>query len=161
MEGEVIGQKKLKNCKCLFRTKYQPGTLTAIALDQEGKELSRHSLKTGGRDTVLTALPEKRALRANGQDLCFLPIEFTDKEGVLQPYKEQTVEVFVEGAVSLQGFGSAAVKTEESYLGNRFRSCRGRCLAVLRAGTEPGRAKVTVKSSGVESVAVELEVRDA
>ena len=161
LEGEVIGQKRIKNQKCLFRTKYRPGTLTAIALDQEGKEISRHSLKTGGRDTVLTAQPEKWVLRANGQDLCFLPIEFTDKEGTLQPYREQTVEVSVEGAATLQGFGSAAVKTEESYLGSRFRAFRGRCLAVLRAGTEPGRARVTVKSSGVEPVVVEVEVRDA
>lgn len=159
LNGQTVGQKKLKNYRCLFNVTYQPGTLTAVAIDERNRELSRHSLTTAGMETVLRAIPEKKTLCANGQDLCFVPIEFTDTNGNIKPYIEQDVVVSVEGTAVLQGFGSALCKTDESYLGTHFHSFRGRCLAVLRAGTEKGTAKVTVTSTGVSPMAVEIEVR--
>lgn len=156
--GFVVGKKKLKNYKCLFHTTYEQGTLTAIALDAQGKELSRHSLKSADTKTVLTAKPEKEGLRANGQDLCFLPIAFTDESGEVKPYLEMPVQVKVEGPVTLQGLGSAQVKTDESYLTDHHFTFRGRALAVLRAGTQAGKAKVTVTAMGTEPMIIELEV---
>lgn len=159
LNGQVIGQKKLKDYRCLFKVSYQPGTLTVIATDQYGRELSRHSLTTAGSETVLRAIPEKSTLRANGQDLCFLPIEFTDRNGNIKPYIEQDVEISVEGAAVLQGVGSALCKTNESYLGTHFHSYGGRCLAVLRTGTKMGTAKAVVTSAGMSPVTVEIEVQ--
>ena len=159
LNGKEIGTKPVKKYKALFKVAYQPGTLTAEALDEQGNVISSHSLTTAGTETVLTVKPEKQVLRANDQDLCYLPIEFTDKAGNLKPYIEQRVEVRVDGAVQLAGFGSALCKTDEVFDRNYHNSYRGRVLAVLRAGNTPGRATVTVKSPGVEPVTVEVEVK--
>ena len=159
LNGKTIGVKKLKAYKCKFKTRYHPGTLTAVALDGNGEELSRQTLSTARAETVLSAVPEKRMLCADGQDLCFIPIEFTDSNGTLKPYIEQIIEITVEGAAVLQGFGSAAIKTDESYLTNRHRSFRGRCLAVLRAGTAEGTATVTIRSRNMKPVEIIIAVQ--
>ena len=158
LNGRELGIKNLKNFKAIFRTSYARGTLTAEALDDGGKVLSTFSLSSGDRDIHLRAVPEKPVLKANGTDLCYLPIEFVDGTGRLLPAAEQPVEVLAEGAVSLLGMGSALYKTDESFRQNHYRTYRGRVLAVLKAGYKSGEATVTIKSAGVEPVTIHLEV---
>ena len=159
LNGMDIGTKPVKKYKAIFKLPYQPGTLTAEALDDKGNVISSHSLTTASAVTVLTVRPEKTVLRANNQDLCYLPSEFTDLKGNLKPYIEQRIEITVDGAVTLAGFGSALCKTDEVFNKNYHNSYRGRALAVLRAGDVPGKATITVKSEGIEPVTVEVEVK--
>lgn len=159
LNGTEIATKPVTKYKAYFKLPYQPGTLTAETLDEQGMVISSHSLTTADEETVLTAKPEKKVLRANNQDLCYLPIEFTDKAGNLKPYIEQRVEITMDGAATLAGFGSALCKTDEVFDKNYHNSYRGRCLAVLRAGSIPGTATVTIRSTGMEPVTIEVEVQ--
>lgn len=159
LNGEEIDTKPVNKFKSLFKVLYMPGTLTAEALDEKGNILSSHNLFSAGKETILTVKPEKKKLHANGQALCYLPVEFTDRDGNLKPYIEQRVEITVNGAATLAGLGSALCKTDEVFNKNYHNSYRGRVLAVLRAGTTPGEVKVTIKSSGVEPVTIKLEVQ--
>lgn len=158
LNGRELGTKKLKNFKAVFRTSYAPGALAVEALDESGKVLSTFSLSSGNREIHIRAVPEKPVLKANGTDLCYLPVEFTDGTGKLLPAIEQQVELTVEGAVSLIGFGSALYNTNESFRQNHYRTYRGRVLAVLKAENKPGKAAVTIKSAGMEPVTIHLEV---
>lgn len=159
LNGKTIEQKKLNKYKTLFNVPYENGTITAVALDKSGREVSRYSLRSGGAETKLTAIPDKKNLKADGQSLCFIPIEFTDTNGNLKPYMEQSVTVKVEGAATLQGLGSALCKTDESYLCDTFNTFRGRALAVVRAGNESGKVNITISSEGVPPVNIKLEVQ--
>lgn len=158
LNGKEIGTKALKDFKAIFRTRYQPGTLTAEALDADGAVLSSSSLSSGTGTMRLRVVPEKRTLRANGTDLCYLPIEFVDEEGKLLPAAEQRVHVEATGAVTLIGFGSALYKTDEKFDQPYHDTYRSRALAVLKAGNVPGSAVITVRSTGVEPVTILLEV---
>ncbi|MCM1194160.1 MAG: DUF4982 domain-containing protein [Acetatifactor muris] len=158
LNGREIGTKPIKKYKTIFKTAYAPGTLTAVALDGSGREISRHSLCTGGKEIKLSVKPDKMVLKADGQSLCYLPIEFTDENGELIPYIEQPVTVKVEGAAMLQGLGSALCKTDERYVSNTFDSYRGRLLAVVRAGVDAGDVTVTVTSKDMKPVKIELTV---
>lgn len=159
LNGKEIGTKPVKKYKAIFKTVYTPGTLTAVAFNEGGREISRHSLRTGGREVKLSATPSKTVLSADGQSFCYLPIEFTDENGELLPYIERPVTVKVEGAAKLQGLGSALCKTDERYVGDIFNSYRGRLLAVVRAGTGAGAATVTVTSGEMRPVTIKMDVR--
>ncbi|MCM1578488.1 MAG: glycoside hydrolase family 2 protein [Ruminococcus sp.] len=69
LNGREIGTKPVKKYKTIFKTSYAPGTLTAIALDKNGNEISRHSLNSGTKNIKLSAVPDKRILKADGQSL--------------------------------------------------------------------------------------------
>lgn len=158
LNGDIVGCRKLKKFRAIFHLPYTPGTLTAEALDADGTVLSEFSLHSGGNKTKISAIPEKKTLRANGTDLCYLQIEFTDENGLLKPAVEQRVELDVQGSVTPAGFGSALYKTDEVFDKPVHKSYRGRCLAVLQAKNTPGTATVTVRSEGVEPVVITLEV---
>jgi beta-galactosidase len=160
LDNKIIGIKKLKEFKALFHVRYMPGKLMAIALDENGKEISRSTLITGSNKTILTVKVSKTIMKANNQDLCFAEIEFTDEYGVLKPYIEQRVELEINGqSVVLQGFGSALCKTDEVFDKTYHNSYRGRVLAVFRATDKKGATEVTIKSKGVLSVKLNLEVK--
>ena len=161
LNGKKIGEKRVKNFKALFNVRYAPGTLVAVALDENGREVGRSELRTGSRETFLRVRTDKTALRANGEDLCFAEIEFADSHGQRKPYIEQPVELTLSGGgAELLGFGSALNKTNEGFLTRWHNSYRGRALAVFRAGYTTGKIQVTVTSAGVVSQTFEIEVKD-
>ena len=65
----------------------------------------------------------------------------------------------IDGPATLQALGSAATQTDENYLNDTHTTWLGRALAVVRAGTEPGRVCVTVTAAGYEPQCVELAVQ--
>lgn len=132
----------MKEYKAIFRLPYAPGTLEAQALDAFGKIVSRHSLTTGGGETVLSVRPEKTRVRAG--EIFYVPVEFTDSQGALKPFVKRRVELAAENA-RLLGFGSALYQTDEVFDKSYHYTYRGRALAVLRTGA-PGRAAITAQS---------------
>ena len=142
--GSLIGKKKVKNMRCKFSLKYQPGSIKARAMDAGGREIASATLCSGKAQPRLTVIPEPM------QELTYLPITFTDEDGILLPYIEQKVTVETDGP-ELLGMGSALCKTNESYLSSAFTSYRGRLLAVVR-----GHGTVTIASKDVETIKVEV-----
>lgn len=142
--GSLIGKKKVKNMRCKFSLKYQPGSIKARAMDAGGREIASATLCSGKAQPRLTVIPEPM------QELTYLPITFTDEDGILLPYIEQKVTVETDGP-ELLGLGSALCKTNESYLSSAFTSYRGRLLAVVR-----GHGTVTIASKDVETIKVEV-----
>lgn len=158
LNGKEIATKAVNKYKAMFQTTYTPGTLTAEALDESGAVIATYSLYTGGTETKLTVIPEKTVLHANGTELCYIPIAFTDENGLLKPDVEQKVELSVSEEATLLGFGSALCKTDEIFDKTYHNTYRGRALAVLKVGNKKGTIKLKVKSIGVSPVEIEMGV---
>ena len=157
LNDKVVGNKKLKKYKALFKLKYREGTLTAIAYDKNGKELTRHSLSSGKEIIGLKAVPEKTVLKAGSDELLYLPIEFCDNKGNIVPYLEKKITITTEG-LTLLGFGSSLCKTNESYLDNVHTTHRGRALAVFKATERKKSAKIFISAVGYMPITVDIEV---
>ncbi len=160
LDGKKIKIKKVKDYRASFKLKYAPGVLTAIALDKNKFEISRTTLKTGSADTYLRAIPSKKVLKANTNDLSFVEIEFVDNNGNLKPVFEQQVKIDInDEAIKLIGFGSGLCKTDEVFDKKYHDSYRGRCLACFKATNIAGKAKITISSKGVKPIKLTLECK--
>ena len=158
--GRSLGKRRLKKLKALFKTRYTPGTLEAIAYDAQGKEYTRSSLRSAGESTRLNVSVEHSQLQPNGKDLSFLTIEITDDQGIVKMLEDRLVSVTVEGAGTLQGFGSARPFTQESFTDGEHFTYYGRAFAVVRTGLEVGVVKVTIAADGCETQTLFLEIKD-
>lgn len=160
LNGKCIGKKKLKKNKAIFKTTYQPGTLTAKVYRADKTLWGEDALTTAGNETRLSVQAEKTVLCADGQDLCYLNISLTDAKGKLKPAKDADIQVQVEGdCVTLAGLGSARTRTAETFDADHHLTHFGRAQAILRAATTMGMAKVTVRCEGCEPVTAVLEVK--
>ncbi len=156
--GRRIGKKRIRQFRAVFQTRYAPGILEAAALDRDGRELSRTQLRTAGDETVLSVSADKTRLRANGQDLCFLSIALTDREGICKPAADVCIRVAVRGPGRLQGLGSARCKTDEVFDQDTHETYLGRALAVIRAGYRPGEICVTLSADGMAERTIAIAV---
>ena len=158
-DGKSLGKKRLKEFVARFDTIYRPGSLEAISFDAGGKELGRSILRTASEETVLTITPETTVLKANGEDLAYIVVNVTDKEGIVKLLDGKTIHVKVEGAGTLQAVGSGNPRTTEDYTGTLFTTYHGRMIAIVRSGFEKGGIKVSFSADGMESKEITLETR--
>ena len=158
VNGTSLGRKRTEDYSARYFCRYQRGEVTAAGSDEDGRELYLSSLKSAGEETRLDVRPEREVLYANGRDLCFIPIAVTDAAGIVKAYPEHTIRVCVTGAGSLAALGSAAFKTAESYVDDTHTTFMGKCLAVVRSGTEAGEIVVCVSCDGAEGAAFSIRV---
>ncbi len=162
VNGESIGRKKVTTDRPLphsvrFDTVYSPGSVVAISY-QDGKELSRDTLKTTGVPSGIKLLPERFKALADGHDLICVEIEIVDNEGNVVPDAEAALKAKVDGACVLAGFGSANPITEEDYTDTSTVTYRGRAMAILRAGYEAGSCCLKVEAEDLGAAEEEFEI---
>lgn len=157
INGKSAGKKPLKKCEAQFKVIYEPGTLEAVSYDSSGHELARDRIKTAGKYTKISAVPERTVLENGCEDLSYINVAITDSEGIIKPVARK-VCVKVEGAGTLQAVGSGAPSTEEIYTGSSFTTYNGRMIAIIRSGEESGTITVTLSAEGLEDVVLQLVV---
>ena len=127
VNGKSLGKKKIKECKAIFKTKYAPGTLTAVAYGADGRELGRSSLSSATGKPHICLTPEE-----GGSDIVYIPVEIVGENGVVESNADRRLRVTVTGG-ELLAFGSANPCTEEQYHTGTFTTYYGRALAIVRA----------------------------
>ncbi len=131
VNGKRVGRKKFKkNCRFDFMTRYRGGELTAVALDKNGNELSRGSLRTAGDETVISVLPEKPTAKAG--EVCFVGLRYTDCNGTIKPLERGRIKVDVEGG-ELLALGHACPYNADGYVSDTTDTYYGAAMAVVRS----------------------------
>ena len=154
LNGKSLGKKKIKDCKAIFKTKYAPGTLTAVAYDAGGQELSRNELKSASGSIRLVAEPEETAVKAG--NIVYIPISLVGQNGVLERNADCKLTAAVENG-ELLAFGSANPRTEERYDSGNFTTYYGCAMAIVRAG-QAGTVTLSVKNENQTAMAA-IEVK--
>lgn len=151
---QPVGEQKA--CIARFQLDYAPGLLEAVAY-RDGEEVARESLTSADEDSIrLFAAADRTTLGADGQDLAFIEIALRDASGVVAPAAAAKVTVRVEGPGVLQGLGTDAFASENSYAADSCETFLGRALAVVRP---TGAGNITVRISGADDQLVELDLR--
>lgn len=146
LNGKSQGKKTPKKYIASYQLPYVAGELKAVSYDAVGKVLGEDILISAEKETVLRIAPETEQLRADRQSLMYVAIELCDKNGIVQSAEDQQITVSVSGAAELVGLCSSECFTEESYVGNSFKSHYGRVLAVLRATGDAGDVQIHARS---------------
>lgn len=141
-----------------FETNYRPGRLEAVCY-RNGEEDGRDELVTSDETVEICVETDRTVLLADGADLSYIMISLKDKEGNLNLQAKKEVTVSVEGAGTLQGFGSANPETENTYDNTIWETYEGYLLAVVRAGEESGEIKVSFTAEGCKEQEVILKVQ--
>lgn len=152
LNGKSLGRKKIKECKAMFKTKYAPGTLTAVSYSADGRELARHELTSATGKTTIAVKPEVTVAKAG--KVVYVPVELVGENGIVESNADIKLNVTVTGG-ELLGFGSANPCHEEQYHTGSFTTYYGRALAVVRV-TGDTTIKVT---DGKRSASAQISVK--
>ena len=155
LNGKCLGEKKIKQCKATYKTKYAPGTLEAIVYDDSGNECGRTALASVTGKPVIRILPEETRVKPG--DICYFDIALADEDGNVECNADERLTCKVEGG-KLLAFGSANPRTEDDYLSGSFTTHYGRAQAIVKAGNT-GVVSITVSGTTLESKTLEIMVQ--
>ncbi len=157
LDGRSLGRRPAgpdHRYRAVFEVEYAPGQLEAAAI-RDGTAAERTVLRTAGADRRLALTAERPDIAIDGRDLAFVAVELV-ADGIRATDADVEVELQIDGPGALQGFGSAAFATEESFADARHRLHDGRALAVIRP-TAAGLITVTASAFGFAAISVELD----
>jgi beta-galactosidase len=160
LNGKSLGRKPAGHehrNKVTFDLTYEPGTLEAVSY-VGGEIISKDEVTSAGKPAGVRITSDKKELSADGQSLAYAVVEVVDAEGRYVPTVELKSTAHVEGAATLAAFGTGRSQTTENYTTGEFTSYRGRLLAIVRAGYEPGSSVLTVEVEGLGVVSIEIPV---
>ncbi|MFL9484339.1 glycoside hydrolase family 2 TIM barrel-domain containing protein [Chitinophagaceae bacterium LWZ2-11] len=159
LNDKLIGEKSPSEdqaFKAIFPVPYTAGVLKAVGVEN-GAEVESKSLQTAGDAEKIKLTADRNELIANGQDLSFITIEITDKDGRLQPNAFSRLHFNVEGAGVIAGVANADMTDCDSYVANTRKAWHGRALVVIKSNHNAGAIKLTVTSDGLEKNSINIK----
>jgi len=129
--------------KATFTLPYSTGQLKAVGVEN-GKEMESTILQTAGDAAKIKLTADRKEILANGQDLSYVTIEITDKDGVIQPNAANRLQFKIDGPGVIAGVDNANIKDTDPYVGNTRKAWKGRALVVIKSTHDVGEIKLTV-----------------
>ncbi|MCR4616996.1 MAG: DUF4982 domain-containing protein [Lachnospiraceae bacterium] len=131
-----------------YKAIYEPGEITAVCYDENGKELdrcSRHSFKDTAKLVLKQYAPDEK-LYAGAGDMAFVEVSAVDKDGYPVENACDMVNVSVSGAGFIAGLDNGDSTDTDEYKGNHKRLFAGKMLIMIGIGEEKGEVIVNVSS---------------
>lgn len=135
---------------------YEPGTLKAIAYDENDNILATDTQTSFGDASKVTVQPNKEHLLANGEDLLFVEINTVDKDNHFVANSRSRVHVSVTGAGRLIGLDNGDSTDFESYKGTSRKLFSGRLIAIIASKQESGTVHIEVTSPSLEMATLDI-----
>lgn len=152
LNDKLIGEQatiREQQFKAAFSIPYSQGLLKAVGVEND-KEVESAILQTAGDAAKIKLTADRKEILANGQDLSYITIEITDKDGIFQPNAANRLDFKIEGPGVIAGVDNADIKDTEQYVGNTRKAWHGRALVVIKSNHQAGEIKLSVTSNGLE-----------
>ncbi len=134
-----------------WKVAYQPGTLEAVARDDQGKEIARDKIVTAGQPAGVRLVKEEHAIAADGKDLTYIYYEIVDRDGNVVPTANNLVRFQLHGQGQLVGVDNGEQASRERYKeqadGSWIRKAfNGKGVAIVKSTDQAGKFTLTAHS---------------
>ncbi|MBR3451801.1 MAG: DUF4982 domain-containing protein [Muribaculaceae bacterium] len=132
---------------------YQPGELKVVVYDAQGNKAGQQVIKTAGKPKRLLLEPERKTIKADGNDLAYVTVSLVDKNGTLCPDAANKLEFTVTGAGTYKAACNGDATSLEPFTQPQMSLFHGQLVVVCQAGKQPGVMTLTVKdpATGMKS----------
>jgi beta-galactosidase len=159
LNDKLIGEKPTtaeQEHKAEFAVSYSPGQLKAVGVDND-KEMESTILQTSGDAAKIKLTADRKEITADGQDLCYVTVELTDKDGILQPNAANRLIFNIEGAGTIAGVANADMKDTDSYVGDTHKAWHGQAQVVIKSTHSASDIKLTVSSPDLSEAVLNIK----
>ena len=126
---------------------YQPGELKVVVYDENGNKAGQEIVRTAGKPKRLVLEPERKTIKANGNDLAYITVSLVDKNGTLCPDAANRLQFSVTGAGTYKAACNGDATSLEPFTEPQMSLFHGQLVVVCQASKTPGVMTLTVKDS--------------
>ena len=135
---------------------YKPGTLTAIARDENGKEIARDSVTTAGEPARVRLTKEEHVITADGKDLSYIHYEIVDEDGNVVPTANNLVHFNLHGQGQIVGVDNGEQASRERYKAQKDgtwqrKAFNGKGVVIVKSTEKEGKFTLYTDSAGLAS----------
>jgi len=159
LNNKLIGEKETardQQFKATFSIPYSAGLLKAVGVDND-KEVESTTLQTSGDAAKIKLTADRKEILSNGQDLSYITVDITDKDGIIQPNAANRLQFKIDGPGVIAGVDNANNKDTDPYVGNSRKAWKGRALVVIKSTHDADDIKLTVTSPNLEETVVNIK----
>jgi len=159
LNNKLIGEQPTtveQQYKATFSIPYSPGLIKAVGVEND-QEMETTMLQTSGEAAKIKLTADRKKILANGQDLSFVTIEITDKNGIVQPNAANRLQFKIDGPGTIAGVDNADIKDTDPYVGNSRKAWKGKVLVVIKSAHDAGNVKLTVSSPMLEETSINIK----
>lgn len=159
LNGQSLGRKKKGQFEYRIRwddVKYQAGELKVVAY-KNGKFWAVETIKTTDKAAKLMATVDRSKIKSDGEDLAFITIKITDKNGLIVPDANHKISFSIEGQGEIVATDNGDPANLVSFASHEREAYNGLALVIVR----PVKGckdvfKLVVTSDGLEKASIEI-----
>jgi beta-galactosidase len=159
LNGRSLGKKRKAEFEYRLRwddVKYEPGEVKVNAY-KNGKRWAEQFVKTTGQAARLTLIADRKIIKADGNDLSFVTVKITDKNGETVPEAHNKVILTIEGPGKIMATDNGDPASLVSFISKEREAYFGLLLVIV--ASEKGKAgaiKLTANSTGLKPVTIQI-----
>ena len=141
----------------LFQVNYQQGELKAVGVES-GVEKESVILRTTGAPAKIKLTPDHTQIGISRNELSYIQIELTDKDGLTVPDADCRIKLSVSGPGEIAASGNASPTDMESFRSSSPKTFHGKALAIVRPIGKDGIIVLKAVAGGLPETSVEIKV---
>lgn len=138
------------NNTIIWNQPYRKDRMIIAAAYKDGKEVCRDTLRAHGKASVVKLVPDRKIIKADGQDLCHISLSLYDENGIEAQADNREVRVTVEGEGAFRCLDSGEMRREGRFGLNELDTYFGKALIVVQSARTPGSIRVRVDVEGFD-----------
>ncbi|MFT4179531.1 MAG: beta-galactosidase GalA [Thermomonas sp.] len=143
-----------------WRVRYAPGAIEAHGY-RNGERLLVRRRETAGPAAAIVLRCDRASLQANAEDVAVVEVEIVDAQGRPVPTAANLIQFALSGPGRLIGVGNGDPRSHEPDQADRRHAFNGLCMALLQAGSQPGRLRLRASSPGLRDAVLEMPATPA
>jgi beta-galactosidase len=153
LNDKVIGTKttsRKTEFKATWQVPYEQGTLKTIGYIK-GIKTVESKLITAKAPARIRLTADRANIKADGQDLSYVTVEITDKNGMLNPQFNNLINFSIEGEGKIVAVGNSNPKSVESFQQPYRKAYEGKCLVIVQSNKKAGQIILHASGKGLSS----------
>lgn len=159
LNGVSLGRKKKNTFEYRIRwddVRYQPGELKVVAYKNQ-HYWAKETIQTTGDACRLVAFSDRSKIKADGEDLVFITVQITDKNGLLVPDAKNKVNFKTEGPMEIVATDNGDPTNVDPFVSHYRNAYNGFVLVIIRASKGvKGKMKLILTADGLAKTEVKI-----
>ncbi|HEX8919939.1 MAG TPA: beta-galactosidase GalB [Pyrinomonadaceae bacterium] len=157
LNGRSLGRKRKGQYEYRLRwddVKYEPGELKVVAY-KNGKHWAEDVMKTAGAASRLMLKADRATINADGDDLSFVTVSITDKDGLFVPRSMNHVRFEISGPGEIAAVDNGDPTSLQSFQEKERNAFNGLILVIVRTRRgQAGTIRLKAQSNGLSGAEV-------
>ncbi len=157
-KSQGIKKKTGDDLHVMWRVKYEAGDVTVVSR-KNGKIVLTRKIKTAGSPAKIVLSADRKNIKADGTDLCFITATIMDANGNTVPDANNLIDFKINGEGFIAGTDNGSETDLTSFKSSRRKAFNGLCLAIVQSKQKAGTIGLTASADGLQTASVLISVK--